>query len=141
MKVVLPIKTVVKDTGTVKGRGVFATTAFVAGELVESCPVIVLYQSFDLLAPKLQRVVYNWGKLAKTDPCTALTLGYGSLYNHANPANMMYQADIENQTLNYFAARDIVDGEELSVNYNSGGQPEYEKNIWFDNKGIDLVVD
>jgi SET domain-containing protein len=53
----------------------------------------------------------------------------------------MYRADVENQTLNYFAARDIVDGEELSVNYNSGGQPEYEKNTWFDNKGIDLIVD
>jgi hypothetical protein len=141
MNVVFPVKAVVKDTETVKGRGVFATTAFVAGELVESCPVIVLYQSFDLLAPKLQRVVYNWGKLAKMEPCTALPLGYGSLYNHANPANMMYRADVENQTLNYFAARDIVDGEELSVNYNSGGQPEYEKNTWFDNKGIDLIVD
>jgi hypothetical protein len=94
-----------------------------------------------VVSAKTAEVVYNWGKLAKTEPCIALALGQGSLYNHANPANMMYQADIETQTLNYFAARDIVDGEELSVNYNSGGQPEYENNTWFDNKGIDLIVD
>jgi hypothetical protein len=65
MNVVFPVKAVVKDTGTKKGRGVFATTAFVAGEQVGSCPVIVLYQSFELLAPRLQRVVYNWGETGK----------------------------------------------------------------------------
>jgi hypothetical protein len=142
MKDIFPVDAVVKDTGSLKGRGVFATKAFIAGELVETCPVIVLYQPFELLAPKIQKVVYNWGSLAKTGQCTALVLGYGSLYNHNNPANMRYEADVENETLNYFAVSDIAAGEELTVNYNNtNGQPESDSDVWFDSRGVALIVD
>jgi hypothetical protein len=142
MKDVFPVAAAVRDTGSVKGRGVFATKAFIAGELVEACPVIVLYQPFELLAPKIQKVVYNWGSLAKTGQCSALALGYGSLYNHSNPANMRYEADVENQTLNYYAVSDIAAGEELTVNYNNtNGQPESDNDVWFDSRGVELIVD
>ncbi|MFT6757756.1 MAG: hypothetical protein ACJA0M_001638, partial [Chitinophagales bacterium] len=40
MKDVFPVDAVVRDTGSAKGRGDFATKVFVAGELVEECPVI-----------------------------------------------------------------------------------------------------
>ena len=142
MKDIFPVEAVVKDTESLKGRGVFATKAFIAGELVETCPVIVLYQPFELLAPKIQKVVYNWGSLAKTGKCAALVLGYGSLYNHNNPANMRYAADVENEALNYFAVSDIAAGEELTVNYNNtNGQPVSDSDVWFDSRGVTLIVD
>ena len=142
MEDVFPVYGVVKDTGSDRGRGVYATKAFSFGETVERCPVIVLYQPIELLAPRLRSVVYNWGSLAKTDKCTALVLGYGSLYNHNNPANMRYEADVENHTLNYIAARDIDIDEELTVNYNdNNGQPESEDDTWFRSRGVELIVD
>jgi hypothetical protein len=39
---VVPSSGYVKDTGTPKGRGVFASRSLQAGELVEVCPILLL---------------------------------------------------------------------------------------------------
>jgi hypothetical protein len=38
-----PPSVYVKDTGTAKGRGVFALRDFTAGEVIELCPVVRVY--------------------------------------------------------------------------------------------------
>jgi uncharacterized protein len=127
-----------QNTGTAKGRGVFAQCDFASGTIVEECPVILLSMAFGLLPPEVQKVVFNWGVLANadysTDCCTALALGYGSLYNHDNPANMRYVANPANGTLRFIAVRDIRAGEELTINYNAvGGDAIWNDDNWFDN--------
>jgi len=132
----------VEDTGTEKGRGVFANRDFAEGELVEACPVIVLLRPYDQLPPRIQTVVFNWGNLAKTTPSHALSLGYGSLYNHDNPANLRYEAVLENEAIHYIAVRAIHKDEELTINYNAGGGSHLSnKDSWFINHGIELISD
>ena len=129
----------VKDTGTARGRGVFAARAIKAGETVEVCPVIVINQFVHALPPEIGQVVYGWSYLVtrQVGPLTAVALGYGSLYNHDNPANMRYVADGQLQALRYIAVRDIAQDEELTVNYNAhGGGAEWDDNAWFADKQI-----
>ena len=137
MKPIYPAEVVVKDTGTIKGRGVFALRDFAKGEIVEQCPVIILLRAYDQLPPRIKTMVFNWGNLAKTNPSYALSLGYGSLYNHDNPANMRYEAIPEDSTIRYIAVRDIKNDEELTINYNAGGGSHIsEEDSWFKQHNI-----
>jgi hypothetical protein len=64
------------------------------------------------------------------------------MYNHANPANMSYQADPVALTLVFTAARDINRGEELTINYNArGGGPVWHDDNWFEREGISSIGD
>jgi len=137
-----PPEVYVKDTGTEKGRGAFAIRDFKEGELVEECPVIILLRPIDLLPPRLKTMVFNWGALTKSSASSALSLGFGSMYNHANPACLRYEANPENQSMRYIAVRDIKKNEELTINYNEGGGSHVsEKDTWFEGRGIKLIKD
>lgn len=133
----------VKHTGTPRGRGVFAARDFKAGETVEICPVIVVNQMAGGLPPEVGQIVYGWSYLVtgQVGPLTAISLGYGSIYNHDNPANMRYQADGPRRALCYIAVRDIAQDEELTVNYNAyGGGAEWKENAWFADKQITPIT-
>lgn len=128
------------DTGTAKGRGVFAARAFKAHEVVEVCPVVVIRSHTDAMPSEVRTLVFDWEVLANVPGSNALALGFGSLYNHNNPANMRYEADPSGQSLRFIAVRDIAAGEELSVNYDAlGGGPQWHNNNWFDRMGIKPV--
>ncbi len=114
-----------------KGRGVFVRDDISANTVIEVAPVIVL--------PKEERkwidksVLFNyyflWGD---DDSLTAISLGYGSIYNHSYNPNIEYEADYENDILTFTTLRDIKAGEELLVNYNC--DPENQTPVWFDVK-------
>ena len=130
----------IKDTGTEKGRGAYAARDFKAGELIEECPVIVLIRPIAQLPPRIKTMVFNWGNLTKTQASTALALGFGSMYNHANPASIRYEAVLENESMRYIAVRDIKKDEELTINYNAGGGSHVsDKDSWFEARGIALL--
>jgi uncharacterized protein len=103
-------------------------------------PVILLRQAFSQLDPELKNRVFNWHAVAGASGVQALALGYGSLYNHANPANLLYRAAHSGMAIEFVADRDILAGEELTVNYNDakGGTRSTEDN-WFKGKGIEPV--
>jgi hypothetical protein len=127
----------IKDTGTSKGRGVFASRKIFAGELVEACPVVVLGSSWNQRLPEVKRLVFNWGYLTKGQAASCLALGWGSMYNHANPANLKYVAVADELELHFISARDIEIDEELTVNYNhTGGDISSTDDIWFRDKGV-----
>jgi SET domain-containing protein len=138
MKPIYPSALRIADTGTIKGRGVYAMQSFLKGELVEESPVLLVNTPVSDLPTELKTVLFNWGRLCKNDSKThALALGYGSLFNHENPANLRYTPDQENQTMRFFAVREIAAGEELTINYNAdGGGPEWADNNWFKRMGI-----
>jgi len=135
-----PPSVYVSDTGTAKGRGVFASKAFRKEEVVEICAVIVLRGSFRKLPVEIQRLVYGWHLLASEPGTHALSFGYGSLYNSANPANMSFHADRHEALLRFIAARDILADEELTVNYSStGGGARSTTNDWFKRLNVKFV--
>jgi hypothetical protein len=125
----------VKDTGTARGRGVFASRRFRKSELIEVAPVIVIKAG---MVPKpIAHVLYEWEQLPE-GPTRAVALGYGSLYNHGNPANLKYAKDPIARVICYWALRDIAPDEELSINYNSmTGLCTPEQETWFERHGVE----
>ena len=140
--VLRPPSVYVRDTGSTKGRGVFAARPFGAGEVVEECHVLVIRKSYEALHKELKTFAFYWESPGSKAAAQALALGYGSLYNHANPANMRYEADGEALLMRFVAVREISADEELTINYNAdGGGAESGEDWWFEEKGIEVVAD
>ncbi len=96
-----------------KGRGVFARRAIAEGEVMETCPVLVVSAgSIEDFTAGIGGYVFEWGK-----GTLALALGFGSLYNHSYEPNARYE-DTGARTKLFVALRDIAAGEEITVNYN-----------------------
>jgi hypothetical protein len=125
------------DTGTPKGLGVFASRDIADAEVVEVAPVIQLKSHYSELHDQLQQRVFHWARLAGLNGVHALALGYGSMYNHANPANVRYSACRDGTAIAFVAARAIRKGEELTINYNdTGGDVASNHDNWFTRTGI-----
>jgi hypothetical protein len=129
-----------RDTGTTKGRGVFALQDFRAGDVIEVCPVVIFETPSDALPEVLDSLVFDWEVLANKPGTDALALGFGSLYNDDNPANMRYEAIPTEAVLRFIAVRDIKDNEELTINYSArGGGATWHDDNWFDGKTVTPV--
>lgn len=113
----------IRDTRTAKGIGVYAVQPLAQGEQVETCPVVIVAaEDFDALPKILRERLFDWSALIhKTPGQHALALGYGSIYNHANPANLKYFALRSTSTITFVANRVIEAGEELTINYDERG--------------------
>ena len=133
----------VGETGTAKGRGVFAARAHLEGETVETCPVVLFSATFAEVPEEVRKLLFNWGALSRTvSDSHCLALGYGSMYNHDNPANMRYEGDAATNVLHFVAIRPIAQGEELTVNYSAeGGGHQSPENDWFTRMGVTPYVD
>ncbi len=122
----------ITDTGTALGRGVFAARAFSINEIVETCPVVLSDDSFELLPTELQHRIFDWSRLTKSRIRHALALGYGSLYNHSDTPNLRYEADENTNTIQFIAIRDISASEQLFISYNQGLETTPQQNTdWF----------
>lgn len=110
-----------------KYRGVFATARIKKGEVIESCPVVIIPKKEQKLIDKTHLFSYYfiWGK----NNTAAIALGYGSLYNHSYNPNAEYEEDVKKQIIIFTALRDIKKGEEITTNYN--GEPDSKDKVWF----------
>lgn len=107
-------------------RGVFASQFIKKGESIEICPVLVFPRKDykKLKETELRNYYFMWGKVT-----VAVCFGYGSLYNHSYQANATYKKDIQGKTIQFIAVKDIVQDEEILVNYNYG-KPDEKKKLW-----------
>ncbi len=110
-----------------KGRGVVATQAIAAGEILERSPVLPLALK-DSECPGLNDYSLAWGEdveggLGPQKDC-AIGLGYLSLYNHSDAQNVTFDHDYDDNEIAVRALRDIAPGEELTIDY---GVP-----LWFE---------
>lgn len=100
-----------------KGRGIFAQRNFSKGEIIERAPVIIIPKEQVKFIDKtvLFNYYYNWdqGQIA-------ISLGFGSIYNHSYNPNSFYRRNIAEQIIEYIAYKDIEVGEEITNNYNNG---------------------
>jgi hypothetical protein len=98
------------------GRGVFAKESIAEGEIIENCPVIEV--SLKDPANNDDGILVDY--FFYFGDGLAITLGFGSLYNHSYNPNATYKVNLENKTIDFNAIKDINSGEEITVNYNFG---------------------
>lgn len=115
-----------------KGRGIFTSKNIPADTIIEESPVIVLSASDRILLDKtlLHDYIFEWGE--DKDEC-CMALGFIPLYNHSYQSNCEYFMDFEEESIHVKTVRDIVTGEEITINYN--GDWNNEKKIWFEVEG------
>ena len=93
------------------GRGVFATAAIAAGEVIERCPYVVLEPGD--VDGRLRDYVFEYDD----DGREMLVLGLGSMYNHADRHNASYSHSSDGKDIVYTADRRIRRGEEILISY------------------------
>jgi len=93
------------------GFGVYALDDIKDNELIEECPVIE--------APKLevQGTVSMDYMFKISNGLYVLALGNGSIYNHRNQPNALWEYNPEKKTLIIRATRAITCGEEIYISY------------------------
>ena len=111
------------------GRGVYARINIKKGETIERCPVIEIPPHEAVILNKSMLVTYLY-YLGENKNRLTLVLGFGSLYNHANPPNAVYKAKSKEKVVEFIALREIKKNEEITVNYSQGKQKD-QSPLWF----------
>lgn len=102
--------------------------------------MILFSLDWDEMPKGLQRVAFDWGVLTDGPTMSCFALGWGGMYNHANPANLRYAGIADSLCLTFTAARDIQAGEELTINYNgSKGDVTSDRDNWFEDTEVTLL--
>ena len=109
-----------------KGWGVFALRDFIAGELIERAPVIIMSEEEMILLnqTKLHDYIFHW----ENGQC-CMAMGNVPIFNHAAPSNCEYFQDYEQGIIEIKTVKLIRSGEELTINYN--GDADTKKAVWF----------
>ena len=111
-----------------KGKGVFTNENIPAGTVIELSPVIVMSSEERMLLDQttLHDYIFIWGENNKQ---CCMALGYIAMYNHSYQSNCEYFMDFEEETIMVKTVREIMAGEEVTVNYN--GDWNNREEIWF----------
>jgi uncharacterized protein len=103
------------------GRGVFARRDIAADEVFERVPVLLIpraqvFGPGDVAqrAARISWYVFSW--LPTKRDYVALSLGYGSIYNHSDTPNAKYGMHLPD-VMEFFALRPIAAGEEITIDY------------------------
>ena len=112
----------------IHGRGVFSTTVFKPGQLIEKAPVILMTDEEKI---QIQHSSLHHYYFLVNNPVHPISMGFGysSLYNHASVANACYSIDISRLTISIKASKKIERGEEITINYN--GHPNDPDTVCF----------
>ena len=123
---------IVLGESPIHGLGVFATKNFKKGEILEICPIISIigHAEATLLATSAEVGEFVF----ETPTGNALSLGYGSFYNHSYEPNADYKVthleSIERDCLKILAWKRIKKGDEIFINYN--GDPKDQTIVFGD---------
>jgi len=114
------------------GFGVFATETIKKGELIESCPVVIVpFSEWKFIQhSKLIDYLFEWAP--NSEKRIGYILGYAMIYNHSYDPNAESIKDLKNDLFNFYARKDIEVGEEITHNYN--GSAGHTGQVWFEVK-------
>lgn len=112
-----------------RGRGVFTKKDIAANTVIEVAPVIVMGAADRKLIDQtlLHDYIFEWGE--ESDRC-CMALGLVPIYNHSYNSNCEYYMDFQSDMILVKTVKDIVKGEELTINYN--GDYNDESKVWFE---------
>jgi len=123
----------VKYISSKKGRGVLAKKKILRGKLVELANVVLIPNNdYDSIQDTIfYHYIYEWDDPKnKGEKTNAIAFSICQFFNHSYNPNLKYFYDYENSTIEYVAIKDILKGEELTVNYN--GIVEDKAPVWFE---------
>ena len=107
-------------------RGVFASVDIKKVTLFHQAPVIAYpneeHEHIEKTLLADYAFEYGIGR-------SAILLGYGMLFNHSYTPNADYEINFDNHTFDFFAYKDIKQGEEVFINYN--GDIDDQDALWF----------
>ena len=124
MKIYPPRKIYIGKS-TIHGYGVFANELIREGEIIEETPIYDLKIAKAQPSSLMNDYRFNWpqGSGANWDK-QVLAWGYGSLYNHSDNYNAVWNSNLENEAFRFIAIKDIQPDEEIFVYY--GGVTYWE---------------
>ncbi len=98
------------------GRGVFAGQPLQKGEVIETCPVILLSKPdvARVVETILDKYLFAWNDEQGT---CCIALGFGSLYNHSPKPNAAGCRILDRNEIEFVALRDIEEGEQILTDY------------------------
>lgn len=113
-----PPKKIYVAQSIIHGYGVFANEFIKQGEIIEETPLLDLRIEKGQSSPLMVDYRFNWpqgsgGEWNKQ----VLAWGYGSIYNHSDTANAYWISNLERNTFEFIASRDINKDEEIFVYY------------------------
>jgi len=120
------------DRSPIHGWGVFAKENIKEGEVFEECPVLPLPIQKGESSSLLIDYRFNWPQGTEWEE-QVISWGYGSLYNHSDPANAYWVSDLDRRTFKFIANRDIIAGEEIFIWYG-------DESYWNDGRNHTSVV-
>lgn len=109
-----------------RGRGVFVIGDIETGDSIEISPMLAISKEDCEWIDETDLSRYRYELLSTDDDGNPeiiglIALGYGSLYNHSFDPNADYEIENDvdgNFTIEFFAIKPILDGEEVTINYN-----------------------
>ncbi len=113
-----------------KGRAVYAIKDIRRGEIVETCPVLVIYEDFwkEMRNRKPAPLADEWAFYYHG--AAAIALGAGSLYNHSYTPNAYWKCGTKAQKqIVVYAHRRIAANDEITINYM--GDPDCREDVGF----------
>ncbi len=108
----------------------FTRKAIKAETIIETAPVIVMTHEERLHLDQtiLHNYIFEWQPDGQQLCCMAL--GLIPMYNHSYQSNCEYYMDYDNNEIFIQSVRNILPGEELTINYNATWNDETK--LWFD---------
>ena len=121
MKIYPPYKVYISKS-PVHGWGVFASQKINEGEIIESTPIYDLGMVHGEPNSIMIDYRFNWPQGSGSNwEKQVIPWGYGCLYNHSNESNAYWRSNLENETFEFVANRDIEIDEEIFTYYGGVG--------------------
>ncbi len=122
----------VKFISETKGRGAFAKKDIKKGTIIDVAYVVLIKNEEykKIKKTQLYNYCYIWED-PKHKPAfkNVIPLSVSQFINHSYDPNLQYLYDYKNKAIEYWAIKEIVKGEELTVNYN--GLVDDTSPLWF----------
>jgi SET domain-containing protein len=115
---IYPPKKVYIARSKVHGWGVFASELINDGEIIEETPLLDLQMKKGEASPTLVDYRFNWPQGSGGDwQKQVIAWGYGCIYNHSNEPNATWVSNLENETFQFIATKEIKENEEIFTYY------------------------
>ena len=101
------------------GRGLFATVAIAADDLISEYPLLILSHDDTSAIGKtlLHHYVFYVDEAENGRMRAAVAFGEISMCNHSADANAVFQIDAEQQIVKLSATKDIAEDQEIFIDY------------------------